>query len=267
MSEALSKLIEVMARLRGPDGCPWDREQTFESIARCTIEEAYEVVDAIDSGDPGAMCEELGDLLLQVVFHAQMAHEAGLFDFDAIASGLTKKLIERHPHVFGDLDHIETEADVRRIWEEGKAAKREAKAREDNRAHGVLDGISPALPASTRALKISQRLARVGFDWQKVNDVMAKFHEESAELEAEIARGDSKETIEEELGDVLFALVNLARHLGIDPETALRQCNKKVERRWNGIERRLAAKGRTPAESTLDEMEKLWGEVKKEEKK
>jgi nucleoside triphosphate diphosphatase len=266
MSEQIDRLLEIMALLRGPDGCPWDRKQTFNSIARCTIEEAYEVVEAVELDDMEGLCEELGDLLLQIVFHAQMANEKGLFRFDDVAKGLADKLIERHPHIFGE-ENAETAQDVKHLWEKGKAQKRAAKAGVEKRAPSTLDGVSTALPSITRALKISERLALVGFDWQQQGDVVAKFHEETAELEKEIASGVSKEAIEEELGDVLFALVNLGRHLGVDPETALRKCNRKVERRFSGIEARLAAQGRTPVDSNLDEMDRLWNEVKTEEKK
>lgn len=263
MSESIDRLLELMATLRGPNGCPWDRKQDFKSIAPCTLEEAYEVVDAIESGHMDALREELGDLLLQVVFHAQMASEKGLFNFNEVATTLAEKLVDRHPHVFGDHQGVNTAEDVIGVWEGRKAVKRASQ--NGGRTTSVLDGLSTALPSTTRALKLSQRMARVGFDWPTVHDVMAKLREETAELEAEIAADASKDDIENELGDVMFALVNLARHFKIDPEKALRRCNHKVERRFRGIEERLAAQGRTVAESDLDEMEKLWGEVKKGE--
>jgi len=266
MPKAIEVLLDIMARLRSPGGCPWDREQTFKSIAPSAIEEAYELAEAIESGDTAALREELGDLLLQVVFHAQMASEQGMFDFNDVASGLAEKLIERHPHVFGGDPPLDTGAEVRDQWENGKIAKRSREARTSGKkAPGLLEGISATLPSSTRALKISQRLASVGFDWQAARDVMAKFHEESTELEKEIEEDASKEAIENELGDVMFALVNLARHLGIDPEAALRKCNRKVERRWRGIEERLASEGKAPQQCTPEELEELWREVKKGE--
>ncbi len=267
MSAATDRLVGIMKTLRSPNGCPWDIKQDFKSIAQCTIEEAYEVVETIETGDMDALREELGDLLLQVVFHAQMASEKGFFNFDDVTQTISNKLIERHPHVFGDRTGVKTGDDVLKNWEADKAAKREKKAREKNRTPSVLDGLSAALPSMTRALKMSQRMAHVGFDWQNKEDVLAKFHEETAELEAEINSGAPAERIQEELGDVMFALVNLARHFKIDPEKALRHCNRKVERRFRGIEERLAANGGKPEHSSLDEMEHLWQAMKEEERR
>lgn len=259
-------LVDVMRKLRNPDGgCPWDLEQDHRSLARYTIEEAYEVVEAIESGDMDHVAEELGDLLLQIVFHAQIAQENGLFDFDKIAQLEAEKMVDRHPHVFGDVDAA-TAKDVLKGWEAGKAAKRAAKAEAENRAPSTLDGVNTALPAISRALKLQQRAARVGFDWGNPADIIAKIREEADELETEIRDGKSRDAMEDELGDVFFVLVNLARHLDIDPERALRRTNQKFERRFRGIESALAANGRTVHDATLDEMENLWLEAKIKEK-
>jgi len=268
MSSALSKLVELMAKLRDPEnGCPWDLEQNFSTIAPCTIEETYEVVEAIESGDMTALLDELGDLLFQVVFYAQMAKERGLFDLNQIITHVTAKMTERHPHVFGDRD-VSTAKDVLHHWEADKLKKRVEKAkRAGNRVPSVLDGVSTALPASTRALKLQKRAARVGFDWINAIDIIAKIREETTELEAEIVNKAPKEAMEEELGDLFFVLVNLSRRLNIDPETALRKTNRKFERRFHTIEERLAAKGTPLPSASLDEMERLWNEVKAEEKK
>ncbi len=266
MSASTDRLIEIMKKLRSPEGCPWDIKQDFKSIAPCALEEAYEVVEAIENDDMDALREELGDLLLQVVFHAQMASEKGLFAFHDVAETISNKLIERHPHVFGGRDGVKTGEDVLRNWEADKAAKREKKALAENRAPSVLDGVNAALPAVTRALKISQRMARVGFDWPHASDVLAKLREETGELEDEIRNDAPREKIEDELGDVMFALINLARHFKIDPEKALRRCVRKVERRFRGIENILAANGAKAENTPLDDMEKLWQEVKKEER-
>jgi len=265
MSEALDRLVGVMARLRDPAaGCPWDLEQDFKSVAPYTLEETYEVVEAIEQGDPAAMKDELGDLLFQIVFHAQMGREAGLFDLDQIAGHVADKMIERHPHVFGDRDANTAQA-VLTNWENDKAKKREAKAA-DGQVVSALDGVSTALPASTRAVKLQNRAARVGFDWPDARDIIAKIREEIAELEAEIDAPDNHDAIEDEFGDVFFAVINLARRLKVDPETALRRTNRKFERRFRGIETRLAAKGRHIKDATLDEMEALWNAVKTEER-
>lgn len=272
MSQALDDLVELMRRLRDPvNGCPWDIKQDFRSIASCTLEEAYEVVEAIENDDMPHLCEELGDLLLQVLFYAQMAAEKGLFTIDDVARGETAKMVERHPHVFGDRAGVETPDDVLKNWEKDKAAKRAAEAQESALPHSVLDGISTALPAMVRALKIQKRLARVGFDWPAVPDVVAKIHEEMAELEAEVARheaGDAQahDALTDEFGDVLFALMNLADRLKIDPEKALRGTNRKVERRFRAIEARLIEQKKDISHTSLEEMDAIWQEVKKKER-
>jgi len=263
----IERLIDVMVRLRDPkNGCPWDLEQSFKTIAPYTLEETYEVVEAIEQNDPKAMMDELGDLLFQIVFHAQMGKEAGLFDLNQIAGCVADKMIERHPHVFGDRD-AKTAHAVLTNWETDKAKKRAARAEAEGRLPSALDGVSTALPASTRALKLQNRAARVGFDWTDAKDILAKIKEETAELETEIAANTGKDTQEDELGDLFFALVNLARRLEIDPEAALRRTNRKFERRFREIEHRLAAQGRKIDDASLEEMEGLCTAIKREEKK
>lgn len=261
--EPLARLLAVMAWLRDPkQGCPWDIEQTYRTIAPYTIEEAYEVADAIERDDLPALKEELGDLLLQVVYHAQMASEARAFTFDDVAAGIAQKMIDRHPHVFGDLD-IAT-ADAQTVsWEARKAAERAAKAAPDAAPAGTLDGIARALPALLRAEKIQKRAARVGLDWKTVGPVIDKIEEEIGELRAELAAGaPDPARITDEIGDVLFAVANLARHYKVDPEAALRSTNDKFERRFRYIEKKLTEQGRKPAEASLDEMEALWQAAK-----
>lgn len=255
---SIQKLLEIMARLRAPGtGCPWDLEQSFESIAPYTVEEAYEVADAIHRGDFVDLKEELGDLLLQVVFHAQMAQEKGLFGFDDVAAAISAKLIERHPHVFGDApggrpgDGPGAVADT---WEAIKAKERMAKG-----LGSVLDGVALALPALQRAEKLQKRAARIGFDWNDPHAVLGKIEEEIAEIRAAMADG-SRSAVGEEIGDLLFAVANLARHLKIDPEEALRKGNSKFERRFRLVEAR--AEGQTG----LEVLEALWQTVKREEK-
>jgi ATP diphosphatase len=268
MSTALDRLIQVMTQLRDPKtGCPWDLEQNFKSIAPYTIEETYEVVEAIESNDPDAMKDELGDLLFQVIFHAQIGRDAGLFDIDQIANHVTDKMIERHPHVFGDRDAV-TAHDVLTNWESDKAAKRKAKADAAGQKESALNGVSTALPAATRAVKLQKRAARVGFDWSAPADVINKIREELDELQVEIAKDKitNADAMEDELGDVFFALANLARHLDIDPETALRRTNRKFERRFRAIETQLASRNKKIEDATLDEMETIWNAVKAEEK-
>jgi len=256
-SRDITALIEIMAALRTPDsGCPWDLEQSFATIAPYTIEEAYEVADAIARGDVDGLREELGDLLLQVAFHARMAQEAGLFDFGDVTFGITEKLLRRHPHVFGEARGLPPEA-VRELWERIKA---EEKA-EREPGEGALAGVPLALPALTRALKLQAKAGQVGFDWNDPTAVLAKIREEADEIEAEVARGRRAEA-GQELGDLLFAVVNLARHLDIDPEAALRAANIKFERRFAAIESGLSARGKSPSESTLAEMDALWNEAK-----
>ncbi len=246
-------------------GCPWDIDQTIQTIAPYTIEEAYEVADAIERDDMPALKEELGDLLLQVVYHSQIASEAQAFSFDDVAAAIADKMVDRHPHVFGDLD-IKT-ADAQTIsWEARKAAERAAKATSTGAAEapaGALDGVARALPALMRAEKIQKRAARVGFDWGSIGPVIDKIEEELGELRAELEAGKVEQAkVEDELGDVLFAVANLARHCKVDPEVALRATNDKFEKRFRYIERRLAEHGRKPSESTLEEMEALWQEAK-----
>lgn len=257
------RLLDVMARLRDPEGgCPWDVEQTFQTIAPYTIEEAYEVADAIEQGDMVALQEELGDLLLQVVYHARMAEEEGRFDFDAVAAGIADKMVRRHPHVFGGESIDSTEAQTR-SWEAQKAAERAAKA--GGGPTSVLDGVPAALPALTRAAKLQKRAARVGFDWPEAAQVLDKITEEIAELKQEMSNGAGLDRIEDELGDLIFAVVNLGRHLGADPEAALRHGNAKFERRFRAIEERFAAQGRALDTATLEEMEAAWQAAKASE--
>jgi ATP diphosphatase len=260
--EPMARLLAVMAWLRDRQhGCPWDVDQTFRTIAPYTIEEAYEVADAVERDDLGALKEELGDLLLQVVYHAQMAHETGAFGFADVASAIADKMVDRHPHVFGDA-RVATAAAQTVSWEARKAAERAAKRAGAGPA-GALDGVARALPALLRAEKIQKRAARVGFDWKQTGPVIDKIEEELGELRAELAAGDVDQArLTGELGDVLFAVANLARHCQIDPEAALRATNDKFERRFRHIERRLAEAGRKPADATLEEMEALWQEAK-----
>ena len=261
MTAPLDRLLDIMARLRDRDnGCPWDLEQNFATIAPHTLEEAYEVVEAIEAGDLAALKDELGDLLFQIVFYAQMAAERDEFDFAAVAAAITEKMVRRHPHVFGDAE-IEDAAAQTRAWEEHKAKERKARAES-----GVLDGVSVALPALTRAVKLQKRAARVGFDWPDAEQVLAKLAEEVAELCAEMGEQPDRARLQDEMGDILFVVANLARKLDIDPETALRQGNRKFERRFRHIEAALARQGRSPAESSLAEMEELWLEAKRKEK-
>jgi ATP diphosphatase len=262
--EPLARLLAVMALLRDREhGCPWDIDQTFRTIAPYTIEEAYEVADAIERGDMPALREELGDLLLQVVYHAQMASEAKVFDFTDVARAIADKMVDRHPHVFGDLDIADADAQTV-SWEARKAAERARKQPEAGpRRPGTLDGVARALPALLRAEKLQKRAARVGFDWNDIDPVVDKIHEELAELRTELSASTlDSARVTDELGDVLFAVANLARHCKVDPEAALRSTNDKFERRFRHIEQRLAEQGREPTEATLEEMEALWREAK-----
>jgi len=257
----ISRLLDIMARLRDPNGgCPWDVEQNFSTIAPYTIEEAYEVADAIARGDMADLKEELGDLLLQVVFHAQMAKEAGEFDFEEVVAAIGDKMVRRHPHVFGDADIKTAEAQTTH-WEILKAGERAKKAKT-----GILADVPAALPALMRAHKLQSRAARVGFDWPDARGVIAKIHEELAEVEEAIESGDAAHTAEE-LGDLLFAVTNLARFTGHDAETALRDANQKFTRRFESIEAALAAEKRDIKTTSLDELEALWNTVKAEEKR
>jgi ATP diphosphatase len=259
----IARLIEIMAALRTPgSGCPWDLEQSFATIAPYTLEEAYEVADAIARGDLVHLKDELGDLLLQVVYHARMAQEEGAFDFGDVVEGITAKMIRRHPHVFADEQGRTAEA-VKGLWERVKA---EEKAERGEQApEGALAGIPVALPALTRALKLQHKAGRVGFDWNDPRAVLAKIREEADEIEAALDAGDQADA-GEEVGDLLFAVVNLARHLAADPEGVLRATNVKFERRFASIERALAAQGKRPQDATLEEMDALWDAAKAAEK-
>ncbi len=257
----IDRLNAIMVRLRDPaGGCPWDVEQTFQTIAPYTLEEAYEVADAIERGDMDDLKSELGDLLFQVVFHARMAEEQGLFAFDDVATAIADKLERRHPHVFGDEAAKPDGAAQKARWEDIKAGERKARAQ-----HGVLDDVPVGLPALARAAKLTKRAARVGFDWPSTDEVFDKFVEEVAELRAEIAAGDA-EKAREEIGDLLFVMANLARKLGVEPEDALRGTNAKFVRRFAFIEAELAKDGRTPEESDLAEMDGLWDAAKAAER-
>jgi ATP diphosphatase len=252
----IDRLLQIMAQLRAPvGGCPWDVEQTFASIAPYTVEEAYEVADAIERGDLGDLREELGDLLFQVVFHSRIAEEQGTFAFDDVVNAVADKLERRHPHVFADAAH-RTADEQTQAWEVIKAQERAGKQK-----HGVLDDVPVGLPGLTRAGKLTKRAARVGFDWPSTREVFDKLREELAELEAEIEAGDAEKT-REELGDFLFVVANLARKLDVEPEDAVRAANAKFVRRFHYIEARLAETGRTPAQSTLEEMDGYWDEIR-----
>ena len=268
----IERLIEIMAALRTPgSGCPWDLEQNFTTIAPYTIEEAYEVADAIERDDMDDLKDELGDLLLQVVFHARMAEELGAFAFDDVAEAINKKMIRRHPHVFGNLDADDATA-VKVNWDTIKteekaerAARREARGQADERT-GFLDDVPRALPALQRAFKLQKRAARVGFDWPDTEPVVGKIREEVDELAHELASGSDQTRLIDEIGDLLFAVVNLARHLGIDPEAALSGTNGKFVRRFTEIERSLEKTGKSLDEASLDEMEAIWVAAKNSEK-
>ena len=257
----LESLLELMAQLRDPEhGCPWDRQQTYATIVPHTIEEAYEVADAIAREDWAELRSELGDLLFQVVFYAQIAREEGRFDFADVAQGIVEKMTRRHPHVFGAERYADA-AEQTAAWERIKSVEKAATLQ----PMGVLDGVPLALPALTRAAKLQKKAARVGFDWGAVEPVLAKIEEEIGEIRHEIAIHAAPERLADELGDVLFAVANLARHLKLDPEAALRGTNAKFERRFRRIEQWLMEEGRTPDESTLAEMDALWNQAKREE--
>lgn len=259
----IDRLLEIMARLRTPeDGCPWDLEQTFDTIAPYTVEEAYEVADAIERGDLGDLKEELGDLLLQVVFHSRMAEEQGAFAFADVARAINDKMVRRHPHVFADETYANLEAQ-KEGWEQLKAAERAQKAKAG--PVSLLDDVPVGLPGLTRAVKLSKRAAGVGFVWPTVQDVVKKLHEEVGEMLAEIEAGDL-EKARNEIGDVLFVVANLARTLDVDPEDAVRYTNAKFVRRFKYIEAKLAERGKTPDQSDLAEMDALWEEVKAAER-
>ncbi|HEX5057026.1 MAG TPA: nucleoside triphosphate pyrophosphohydrolase [Gammaproteobacteria bacterium] len=255
----VDRLLDIMAALRDPQrGCPWDLKQTFETIAPYTIEEAYEVADAIERRDYADLCDELGDLLLQVVYHGQLAREAGHFEFSDIVAALSEKMVRRHPHVFGEADkQIEN---IKQRWEESKALERSARQRA-----GILSGVALALPALKRAQKLQKRAAHAGFDWPEAAPVLAKLKEEIAELEQAVAKGDADETAAE-LGDLIFSCVNLARHLHVDAEESLRHANNKFERRFNAVEKKVLETGKKVQDCTLEELDSLWDQVKAEEK-
>lgn len=272
-SRDIARLLDIMARLRDPDtGCPWDVEQNFATIAPYTIEEAYEVADAIERDDMVDLVDELGDLLLQVVFHARMAEEVGQFDFGDVVHAITRKMIRRHPHVFGD-DGVRGKKLAKGMWEKIKAEEKAERAAA-HRATGlngsdgspsILDEVPRALPALTRALKLQKRAATVGFDWDTAPPVLAKIREEFEEIADRIEHGDDA-GVAEEFGDLMFALVNLGRHLDIEPEAALEATNLKVIRRFRAIEQRLSAQGKAVDAATLEEMDAIWDAIKAEEK-
>jgi len=291
--ERFERAVSIMARLRAPGGCPWDREQTFDSIKPYTLEEAYEVLEAIDKRDWDELTGELGDLLLQVLFYSQMAKEQGTFSVDDVLERLSGKLVERHPHVFGDVK-AETPSDVLRNWEALKAEEKKKRlaagggksAREAESLPSVLAGVSSAIPALLQAYKLSSRAAHVGFDWPNVDGLFEKLHEETGELQRELERfpapgprpdtsgvagsgrqrlpEDLQARLEDEVGDLFFVLVNIARYLSLDPESALRKTNRKFKQRFQWIEEQLRASGRTPQQATMDELESLWQQAKQQ---
>lgn len=258
---AFDQLVAVMAALRGENGCPWDKEQTHESLKKYLIEEAYEVIDAIDQGDMGSLCEELGDVLLQVVFHAQLAAEAATFTAEDVVRSITSKLIRRHPHVFGDRS-ADNADDVREIWQAVKAKENAQKPSERAR-ESLMDGIPRHFPALMYAAEVGKRAARVGFDWPSADAVWQKVAEERAELEEVLAQSTTAtERIEEEWGDLVFSLVNLARHLKLEPEAAMRKAARKFEQRFRGIEQLAHDEGKPLQQRMLSEMDALWDRVK-----
>src|SRR3954469_11868122 len=269
-SRDISRLIEIMAALRTPvTGCPWDLEQNFATIAPYTIEEAYEVVEAISRGDLDDLCEELGDLLLQVVFHAQMAEEQNAFAFGDVVEAITRKMIRRHPHVFANKNGDLAASHVKEVWDRIKAeekAERAARRPPQETSHkSLLSGVKAGQPALTRAMELQRKASTVGFDWNDPRAVLQKIREEADEIEAALDRND-REGLAEETGDLMFALVNLARHVEADPEAALRATNAKFERRFAYIERALEAQGRTLEQASLAEMDALWNAAKSEGK-
>jgi len=265
MSHSIEQLLEIMAQLRDPKkGCPWDRKQTFATIAPYTIEEAYEVAEAIHRGDMDELRDELGDLLFQVVFYAQMAKEANAFGFDDVVAAICEKMQRRHPHVFGEAEIVSAEAQTL-AWEQQKSSERKEKA--GDQEHSLLDGVADALPALMRSEKLQRRAARGGFDWPDVFGVIAKVQEELDEVTAELEQGASKERVTEEIGDLLMACANLARKAGVDAEMALVAGNRKFERRFRGIEERVAAREQEMTELSLDELEMHWQAIKADENK
>ena len=260
--KAINELLFIMKTLRDPEkGCPWDKKQTINSIAPFSLEEVYEVLDSIENQDMEGLCDELGDLLFHIVFYAEMASEAGHFDFNKVVEQVSAKLRRRHPHVF-DNKRIEDTEELTLSWEAIKQQEREEKARDKGEAVGLLDGISPVMPAIMRAEKLQRRAATVGFDWQDLAPVIAKIEEELTELKQEIETRASRVRLSEELGDLLFACVNLARHIKVEPESALRQTNQKFESRFRYIEKQLAAQGLDLEDASLEQMEALWQDAK-----
>lgn len=263
MSKNFDELINVMKRLRAPGGCPWDREQTYESLAPYLLEEAFESFDAIQEASEGKtdnLREELGDLLLQIIFHSQIAEEAGDFTIEDVCAGITEKMILRHPHVFGD-KKFDTADDVLRNWDELKKAEREITKKEEKTKDSILDEVPLAFPALIEANKLTGKAAKVGFDWENTQQIFDKFDEEIGELKDAISREEIK-NIEEEIGDLLFVVVNLARRLDVEPETALKKTNRKFRRRFKFIETELNSNGKSLEESNLEEMDALWNKAK-----
>jgi MazG family protein len=257
-----TEFVDLIARLRAPGGCPWDREQTHRSLKPMTIEEAYEVLEAIDGGDDGALAEELGDLLLQVVFHSAIAAEEGRFTIDDVVAKVAEKMVRRHPHVFGD-QRADSPEEVLRNWEALKAAERKASGKDQPGEASMMDGVSKSLPATLEAFQMTTKAGRVGFDWASPADVLAKLEEEARELKSALAENPpDPAAVEEEVGDLLFAAVNVARAVHADPESALKAANRKFRRRFRYIEDQLRARGRGPAEASLEEMDGLWNEAK-----
>jgi MazG family protein len=260
LAQNIQTLVQIMAKLRSPDGCPWDREQSFRTIAPYTIEEAYEVADAIERADMNDLRDELGDLLFQVVFHAQMASEAGHFDMADVAAGISEKMTRRHPHVFGNAE-ARSSLEQTQAWETQKALERANKSQDSS----VLSGVAIALPPLQRAHKLQSRAARANFDWPSVDGVMAKVQEEFLEVQEAVTAGD-QDNITEEIGDLLFSVVNLARKLNVDAETALRRTNGKFERRFRNMEQKSATQGKAVAGLSLEELELLWQQAKADER-
>jgi len=262
--QAFARFVALIARLRAPGGCPWDREQTHDTVKPMTIEEAYEVAEAIDDGDDPELASELGDLLLQVVFHADIARERGAFAIEEVIARVTDKMVRRHPHVFGQ-EVAETAGEVLRNWEAIKHAERAARGKAAGDG-SMLDSVSKRLPATMEAFQMTTKASRVDFDWPDPASVLAKLDEEVAELKRAVAGGKDPAAVNDEVGDLLFVAVNVARLLGADPESALKAANRKFRRRFRHIEERLRADGRSPAESNLAEMDRLWDEAKKRER-
>jgi len=264
MSKNFDELVDVMTRLRAPGGCPWDREQTYESLAPYLLEEAFESFDAIHEateGKPENLREELGDLLLQIIFHSQIAEELSDFTIEDVCAGITKKMILRHPHVFGD-KKFDTATDVLSNWDELKKAEREITKKEEKPKNSILDEVPLVFPALIEANKLTKKAAKVGFDWENAEQIFDKLNEEVDELRAEISKNESGK-IGEEIGDLLFVVVNLARKLDVEPETALKKTNRKFRRRFSFIESELKKQSKSFEESNLEEMDALWNEAKK----